>query len=1039
MIRSQVVVRLAAVSLVALLLVGAVPVAAQSEPESTGTPVQFPLARFNDTLFASVDAVYRVVFDESGDLWYSTEAGVVHVDPAGPTRELYTRREGLPSSYTMGLDVGHGRVYAATDLGLGVIDIATGKVQALTPFNSPVTDSLVQEVAVDGADVWIGTRFQGVSIWNTTTDTWEHHNTSTTPGYSKPVRRIVPTPTSVWIATDGDGVWRYDRATREFSVLLQVDGLHANTVLSVVERGADVWFGTNDGLQRYTPSLKGTPQAWRLYNATDGLPDMRVLDLETISADGVRHDIFAATRQGVWELDPETGSNFVLAQSAGILGSYVFEITNSTHGLAFATGRGVSYNELGISGTGERDAWHYYTTGPTFGLTDGPLAYGFTSASVGDSGRFLWFGASNGISAYRVPENGEPGYWQNFGAWQNYPGSVVNFIDTDGDVTWMATNGGVYGFRHDTGEWIPKIAVNSRNLVYGLDAHRGDLWIALFGDGLIMTNLTTGVYRTWDFQSPVHPLPDQHLTDVRIDGDDVWVGAGIGVIRIDRVSGAIRGTYTMADGLPGDGVVFRTLPEGPVVWIGTKTGGLAKFDVASGRVTRVWNSTTAPGWPEGEIRSLHREGGRLWVGSTQGLTRLDVTSGDFKVYNQSASGLVQNYVNGISSADGILYLATLSGVARLDIATEEFLPMRDGPGVVRSNPGAPGDGSTSAVRVSVRIEGPRDGGAVTGLTEVRGTAFRLDGKIDRVEVRIGTGPWVPAQGAASWTYTWDTASLPPNEPVTVAARAISGEATSRVAEILVTPVAPPTIPLAIEAVPFTGTASANKAIQVAARVQGDEPLSAFAYYKPAGGSAYKSIALARQGGLFMGTIPGKDVAEGSLVYYLEARSGLLTATAPADPAEPYEVLVAAPPSVAVSVEGPTRVDATAGVPARFSLNVTNVGNEPATFVVSAAGLRASWVRVAADALELRPGETRVLNATLEAPQRAFADNTTLTFEVRDARNAAEPSHASVPVRINAAVQTAGTQPAGGDGRIIPFPLPLLAALVAALVLGRCLK
>lgn len=1033
--RSQVALRLTAVSLVALLLAGAFPVAAQSEDasEPAGALVQFPLARFDDTLFASVDAAYRVAFDARGHLWYSTEAGVVHVDPAAATRELFTRREGLPSSYTMGIAVGHGHVYAATDLGLGVIDTATGGVTALTPQNSPVPDQIVHEVAVDGADVWLGTRFQGVAVWNTTLDTWTYHNTSTTPAYAKPVRRIVPTAESVWIATDGDGVWRYDRATKELSVLLMADGLRSNSVLSVVERGDDVWFGTDRGLQRRSPDKDGTPDEWRLYNASDGLPDERILDLDLVLTEEDTVDVLASTRKGAWQLDPDTGRSAVRAQSFGILGAYVFDNVYSTHGWAFATSRGVSLQRGG--------EWSYYATGPTNGPTNGPIAFGFTSASVGDSDRFLWFGASNGVSAYRLPEGGEPGYWQNFGPWQNYPGSVVNHIDTDGNVTWIATNQGTYGLNHDTGEWIPKLAVNSRNLVYGLEADRGELWIALFGDGLIMTNLTTGVFRTWDFQSPLHPLPDQYITDVRVEGDNVWLGSSVGVIRLDRVSGAVRGTYTRADGIPGDGVIFRTLPEGPTVWVGTKSGGLAKFDVATGKVSKVWNSTETPGWPGGQTRSLYREGSRLWVGSTEGLARLDVTTGEFRTYNQSASGLVQNYVNGITSADGILYLATLSGIARLDIAKDEFLPLHDGPGVVRSD-GATGPGAAAgAARVSVRIESPRDGGAVTGATEVRGTAFRLDGRVDRVEVRIGNGSWMPATGTESWSYEWDTTGLAPNQPVAIAARAFSGEAASREVEIVVTPIPPPTIPLSVQGVPMTGNASAQKALQVAARVEGDEPLSAYVYYRPTGSASYQSLPLTRQGGLFLGTIPGKDVKEGELAYYLEARSGLLTATDPADPARPHKVTVASPPRVAVSVEGPALVTATAGVPASFALNVTNVGSEPASFVVKAAGLRASWVRIAADALELEPGESRLLHATLEAPGRAFADNTTLTFEVRDARDQAEPSQASVPVRIQAAGVEAPTTnaPETGNGRVIPFPLPLLAALVAALLLGRRLR
>lgn len=1018
------------IALVALLLAASWSAAAQTASDTaSGRRVEFPLTRFNDTLFAAYDAAGRATFDEAGDVWYTSQAGVVHIDLATMTRETYTKMDGLPSSYSMGIHATRGKVYVGTDLGVAIIDRATRNVSKIDFTNSPIRDIVVQDVRLVGDELWMAGRFFGVAAWNTTRPlddegAWTFKNTSISNRYAQPVRRITETPTAIWFATEGDGAWRFDRANRTWNVTLRADGLVANVVLSIAERGTNVYFGTENGLQRRATTRIGTPEEWLLYNESHGMPDDRVFDVDVIPTASKSVDVFAATRRGVWQLNPETGQQAVRNQSFGILGGIVLDNTwDASRGWLFGTTRGVSLY---------RDpTWSYFTTGPSVGPSQGPLSYGFTSGSVGNENGFLWFGSNEGVSAYRLPTGDDPGFWQNFGEWQRYPGGVVNHIDVENGTTWIASNLGAYGFDQATGRWISKISGNSRNLVYGLEADRGELWVALFGDGLVMENLTTGQQRFWKFENSTNRIPDNRVTDVRAEGNTIWLGATVGVIRMDRVSGSVVGTYTTADGIPGDGVVFRTIPEGPLVWVGTKNGGVARFDVATGKVTQVWNATNTPGFPGGEVRSLLREGGRLWVGTEQGLARIDVVTGQTRAWNQSSSPLVQNIVNGLVEAEGVLYIATLSGVARMDISTGEFFPMRDGPGVAR---GAQGSSTTSA-RVSVRIDAPRDGAAFAGATEVRGSALSLGGKVDRVEVRVGEGAWTPANGAESWTFTIDAATLPANVPITLAARAVAGNATSREAEILLTPVAAPKVPLTLDAVPL-GNATAGRPIPVAARATGDDPLAAYLYYLAPGASAYQRLPLVRQGALFTGSIPARDVREGELRYYFEAQSGLLAVEDEGSADAPTRLAVAPTPRLAVAIEGPAQARAPAGATTTLVLNVTNAGTQPASFTLSASGLRATWLTVPQDPLDLKPGETRPVSVRITVPEKAFGDNTTLTFEAQDVAGEAEAATARVPVEIVATSATPATStPASGKG--IPFPGALaLVAVAATLALLR---
>jgi parallel beta-helix repeat protein len=58
------------------------------------------------------------------------------------------------------------------------------------------------------------------------------------------------------------------------------------------------------------------------------------------------------------------------------------------------------------------------------------------------------------------------------------------------------------------------------------------------------------------------------------------------------------------------------------------------------------------------------------------------------------------------------------------------------------------------------ITDPISGFTVTGLFQISGSAYDSDGPVLTVEVRIDNGSWHEAVGNMSWTYDWDTASVP---------------------------------------------------------------------------------------------------------------------------------------------------------------------------------------------------------------------------------------------------------------------------------------
>jgi hypothetical protein len=84
----------------------------------------------------------------------------------------------------------------------------------------------------------------------------------------------------------------------------------------------------------------------------------------------------------------------------------------------------------------------------------------------------------------------------------------------------------------------------------------------------------------------------------------------------------------------------------------------------------------------------------------------------------------------------------------------------------------------------VSISYPSSGASVWGLVMISGTASDPDGNVNSVEVKIGDGEWVGADGTLLWSFTWDTYGYE-NSRFTISARSWDGKDYSDVRTITV--------------------------------------------------------------------------------------------------------------------------------------------------------------------------------------------------------------------------------------------------------------
>lgn len=128
--------------------------------------------------------------------------------------------------------------------------------------------------ASDGS-IWIGTMGNGVWKHNKRNGsfkayTYDQNSTHPSGLRSNSINSIMEDSEGrVWLSTDRGGLSMYDSKNDRFTTYGIGQGLPDDVVYGAVEdKGKNLWFGTNKGLVRFTPSNSGV----RVFNRHDGLP-----------------------------------------------------------------------------------------------------------------------------------------------------------------------------------------------------------------------------------------------------------------------------------------------------------------------------------------------------------------------------------------------------------------------------------------------------------------------------------------------------------------------------------------------------------------------------------------------------------------------------------------------------------------------------------------------------------------------------------------------------------------------------------------------
>ncbi len=469
------------------------------------------------------------------------------------------------------------------------------------------------------------------------------------------------------------------------------DGLSNNTVRGIVQdRQGYLWFGTEDGLNRYDgysfttyrhlpqdPGTVGDDFIWALSLAPDG-------GIWVGTNDGGLSRCDPETRRfRVWAHDP--------AQSGSLSDNNVRSVCAAPDGTVWAGTQAGGLNHLDPAG-GTIRIYRHHPAIP------GSLAHDTVMAVCVDRSGVLWAGTSDGLDRWDPAHGGFIHYRHD----PADPGSlshpvIVALLEDDAGALWVGTEDGLNRLDRATGRFTryshdPRDpgSLPHDNVLSLHQDHEGRLWVGTVG-GAALLDRATGRCRRFRAEPS---RPDSLGNNVVIAafedaGGTLWFGTGGGISRYNP----FNCRFERITPVPGDpdslgAPIVRSIlmDRAGLLWVGFVDGGLDRIDLSAGRFTHYRNR---PGDPASlgrdMVSTLYEDRqGRFWVGTWgSGLDRMDRARGTFTHYRSRADDpatLSSDIVQAIAEdPSGNLWVGTENGLNRMDPATGRVTRFRHDP------------------------------------------------------------------------------------------------------------------------------------------------------------------------------------------------------------------------------------------------------------------------------------------------------------------------------------------------------------------------
>lgn len=483
-----------------------------------------------------------------------------------------------------------------------------------------------------------------------------------------------------WFATDGQGVWHFNRAGN-LTQYREVNGMSGDRVRDIVEDDeGTLWFATREGLT----SLKDGN--FRSYGIEEGLPDEKIRDL-LINKEG---ELWIGTRGGLSNYNNGEFRNYT--ETDGLINNRIQSLSpDKSSGLWIGTEEGASHFSGGSF--------------ENYSVEEG-LSNNIIHATLLDHEGNIWFGTfGGGVSMFlgdhiknftieqglsnnvitSITEDKEGNHWISSygGGISKYDGETfTNYLEQDGLVDnkvytaivdrknriLIGTRWGLSIFENGNFQNFDETELPYRKIRAIEEAGVGEgYWLGTYGEGIL--HLKDGTFRHLQEKDG---LANNTVLAVEKDDEGAYWFATYG--GVSRYKDGEFTNYTIRDGLPNNGILDILKDRDGNMWFSTFSGISMLSD--DGFIT----ITEEEGLPDEVCYFiLQDDQGIFWIGTKIGVVRFDyrvfknaADDGErrkaFKLITQD-QGLIANETNagaGFKDDEGILWFGTVGGLTRFN-------------------------------------------------------------------------------------------------------------------------------------------------------------------------------------------------------------------------------------------------------------------------------------------------------------------------------------------------------------------------------------
>ena len=539
--------------------------------------------------------------------------------------------------------------------------------------NSLVSNYIIDVKEDNEGNIWVGTP-SGVSKINTENDNITNYTTDKDKGNlsnNNVCEILIAKDGNILVATD-NGLNLYDKENDKFNRILDKDNIITNqSIYSITEdSNGNLWIGTINGLNKVDIKSK---KIEKIYSSDES---------NSISGNWI-YKVYPDKDGNLWVGTYGDGLNKINIETNEITiykninneknslgGNYVRNILQDRNGTIWICTDGglskyIENEDKFITYTNKAYDRYSILDNNTFSIIEGKNGLIFVGTYKGIS----MFDPDNKIEHYKndpfdtnsLSENSLYGiYEDNEGlTWIGTSSTGINILDRDSEtIKHLTTDDGLVS--------------NTINSIVGYDEY---IWIGT-SNGLNKINKNNNKIENYNSNEILGSLKIKYLY---LDKNKyLWIGTPQGIYILNTNNDNLIDISYILKNNNVDDTYIETIYEDREgnYWIGTFLEGyLIKIDVKNKSVKVYKDEINSK-----SIRTIAEDDKYLWIGTSNGLCRLDKNSDEFKTYTED-DGLSNNNIYGILiDNQGYLWMSTNNGISKFDPNKNEFrnLYLEDG-------------------------------------------------------------------------------------------------------------------------------------------------------------------------------------------------------------------------------------------------------------------------------------------------------------------------------------------------------------------------